>query len=65
MTETQRDLAMLLMNHSIKESIIKGIVLFLQKEEQQIKMIQYLIQNKDKKLTEEKITKKAMELIKN
>ena len=65
MTETQRDLAMLLMNHSIKESIIKGIVLLLQKEEQQIKMIQYLIQNKDKKLTEEKITKKAMELIKN
>ena len=64
MTETQKDLAMLLMNCTTKESIIKGIVLFLQKEQQQIQMIQYLIQNKNNKLTEEQITKKAMELMK-
>ena len=52
------------MKYITKESIIKGIVLFLQEEQQQIKMIQYLIQNKNNKLTEEQITNKAMELMK-
>ena len=64
MTETQKDLTMLLTKYIARDDTIKGIVLFLQKEEQQMTMIHYLIKNKEKSLTEEQILSKAEKIIK-
>ena len=63
MIEMQKDLIILLTKYITNDDIIKGIMLVLQTENQQLEMIQYLIKNKNIQITEEQILNKMQEII--
>ena len=64
LTKTQKQLIALLKAFKMTENQVIGIMLTLRKEEQQNKMIDFIIENKDK-ITNEEILMKMEQLIEN
>ena len=61
-TRTQKQLTALLKALNLKMEQVIGVMLALQKEEQQLEMMNYIIENKDT-ITEDMISEQLLEIL--